>query len=96
MQPAELHDALLELAREAGLRVERLPATRDGDATTRSGVCRLRGELRVLLAPGDGIEDRIAALVAGLRTLGPAPLEARWLPPAVRRRLEGGPGDAGA
>ncbi len=95
MQPAELHDALLELAREAGLRVERLPATRDGDAATRSGVCRLRGELRVLLAPGDGVEDRIEALAAGLRAFGAGPLEGRWLPPAVRARLEGGSGGSG-
>jgi len=96
MEPAELHERLLELAREAGLRVERLPAAREADAPTRSGVCRLRGELRVLLAPGDGIEDRIEALAAGLRALGTAPLEGRWLPPAVRARLEGGSGGSGA
>jgi hypothetical protein len=95
MTPAEVFDCLLDLAREVGLEVRRMPvrAGVETEAPARSGVCRVRGRLLVLLAPGDSVEDRIEALVQGLRSAGSGLWEGRWIPPAVRDRLEG-PGGA--
>jgi hypothetical protein len=94
MTPAEVFDCLLDLAREVGLEVRRMPvrAGAETEAPTRSGVCRVRGRWLVLLAPGDSGEDRIDALVQGLRSAGANLWEGRWIPPAVRDRLEGSGG----
>jgi len=95
MTPAEVLNCLLDLAREVGLEVRRMPvrAGAETETPTRSGVCRVRGRWLVLLAPGDSLEDRIDALVQGLRSAGANLWEGRWIPPAVRDRLEG-PGGA--
>jgi hypothetical protein len=95
MEPGEVLDALVDLAREVGLEVKRLPSSRPGsepELPARSGACRLRGRLLVLLAPADSVEDRIEAMVHGLRGVDPQLLEGRWIPPAVRERLEGAGG----
>jgi hypothetical protein len=91
MESPELLDAFLALAREAELEVRLLPK-RSGEVEVpaRSGACRLRGRWLVLLAPGDSVEDRIDAVVKGLRGLDPEALEGRWIPPALRARLEAG------
>ncbi len=76
---------LLELAREAGIRVrESAPGE-----PLRSGACRVRGEAWLVIAPGDPLEDRIAVVVSALRGEGAALLESRYLPPALRELLEG-------
>jgi len=85
--PAEILDALAALAEETGLRVRRVPGDRGEDprSEARSAAC---GELWVVLVASDTEEERIAVLARALRAhAGPA-LEARWLPPAVRARLE--------
>jgi hypothetical protein len=88
MTPPELLAALAALAEETGLRVRRVPADPEGGPLA-SGVCRVRGELVVVLVASDRDEERIDVLARALRShAGPA-LEARWLPPAVRARLEG-------
>jgi hypothetical protein len=91
MEAGQVLDCLVDLAREAGLEVRRLPAREgpDSEFPARSGVCRVRDRLLVLLASGDTVEDRIDAVAQALRGLGPSWLEGRWLPPAVRARLEG-------
>jgi hypothetical protein len=90
VEPAEVLEFLIDLSRETGLEVRRVPArpSSESEPPARSGVCRVRGRLFVLLAAADSVEDRIAALAAGLRALDPAVLEGRWLPPAVRERLD--------
>jgi len=95
MTPAEVFDCLLDLAREVDLEVRRMPvrAGAETEAPARSGVCRVRGRWLVLLASGDSLEDRIEALVQGLRRAGANLWEGRWIPPAGRGRLEG-PGGA--
>jgi len=94
MLPAEVLDCLLDLARELGLEVRRMPARggMETEVPARSGVCRLRGRLLVLLAPGDSLEDLIDTLGQGLRSAGAGLWEGRWIPPAVRDRLEGSGG----
>jgi hypothetical protein len=55
-------------------------------------VCRVRGEVRVLLADSDPLPDRIRVLARVLRERRGAELEGRFLPPAVRECLERGDG----
>ena len=90
MTPAEILASLVDIAREAGLEVRALPArgAADADLAPRSGVCRVRGRLLVLLSAADSVEDRTHALVHALRSAGPEALEGRWIPPAVRERIE--------
>jgi hypothetical protein len=84
VEPPELLARLVELAREAGMQVR---ATRPGE-DVESAACRVRGELWLVLAPGDPLEHRIRVVAQALRSFAPALLEERWLPPAVRARLE--------
>jgi hypothetical protein len=51
----------------------------------------VRGEIWVLLAPSDPLEDQISVLVQALNTYAADFLESRYLPPAVRDRLGAGP-----
>ena len=91
MESGEVLAALVELAREAGIEVRRLRAGGggEGEAPAASGVCRLRGAVWVVLADTDPLEDRIGALALALQAAAPAWLENRFLPPAVRDRLDG-------
>jgi hypothetical protein len=88
--PRELRDALAELAREAGLDVRVLTASAEPELGLRaaSGTCRVRGRLWVVLAAADPIEEHVAVLASALQRHAGAWLEGRWLPPAVRERLE--------
>jgi hypothetical protein len=90
VDPAEVLAFLVELSREAGLQVRSAGAA-PGELPVRSGVCRLRDGIFVILAASDSVEDRIAALAHALRQHRPAALEGRYLPPAVRERIEPGP-----
>ena len=81
---------LVRVAREAGLDVRELRPRSGGEAEpgARSGACRVQGRVWVLLSPGDPLEDRIDVLARALAEHAPEALEGRWLPPAVRARLE--------
>jgi hypothetical protein len=81
--PREQLEALLALAREVDLEVRRAA---EGDVT--SAVCRLRGQVFVLLAGGDPPERQLAVLARALREHRADACEARYLPPAVRAALE--------
>jgi hypothetical protein len=65
-------DVLVGLAEEAGIAV-RVARTGESELPPRSGICRVRGRLLLVVAsaePGGGL------------------LEQRFLPPAVRERLD--------
>ena len=87
MEPRQLLDALVGLAEEAGITV-RVAGAGEGDLPPRSGLCRLRGSLVLVLSAAEPLELRIDAAAAALRTHGGPLLEGRFLPPAVRERLE--------
>ncbi len=93
MDAPQLLDLLAELAMEAGLKVQVLPPSTasEGEFLPRSGVCRVRGEVRVILAAGEPLEDRIEAVASALREHAHEFLESRFLPPAARERI-GTPG----
>ena len=88
MSPEALHEELLALAGEAGLRVRKAGRTPDPDLPLSSGVCRLRGEIWVVLADGDSLAERVDTLVLALRTHAGSFLESRFLAPALRELLE--------
>lgn len=89
MEPAQLFEALRELATECGLVVKPIGAVTPGsETTTTSGTCRVRGELWVMLASTDPLEERIEILATALRSHAGRELEERYLPPALRERLD--------
>ena len=90
MESVELLDCLVGLAEEAGLRVRVLAggSLPEGEVPTRSGACRIRDSIWVLLVPADPLEDRIEAVAAALAQHRPGLVEERYLPPAVRERIE--------
>jgi hypothetical protein len=94
-----LLDALVDLAREAGIEVRRLGSgAGEPGLPARSGTCRIRGAPWLILSPGDPLEERIAAAADALAALGEGWREDRFLPPAVREAVERAAGrrEAGA
>lgn len=90
MEPEAVLDGLVEIAREAGVTVRVLPqaAAREGEPLPASDVCRIRGAPWLLLAAGESLEDRIAAAVRAVQRFAPEIADTRFLPPAIRARLE--------
>jgi hypothetical protein len=89
MEPEDLLDRLLALARAAGVEVRETKAAGDPESGPRSASCRLRGRLWVILVAADPLEERILAVADALDQADPAWLESHYLPPALRTRLEG-------
>ena len=96
MEPRELLEALVELARETGLPVQRVGARPafDGLTPSASGVCKVRGEVRVLLSDSDPVPERVQVLARALARGREQQLEGRFLAPAVRECLERAGGEA--
>jgi hypothetical protein len=80
-------DVLVGLAEEAGIAV-RVARTGESELPPRSGICRVRGRLLLVVASAEPVEARIEAVAAALREHGGGLLEQRFLPPAVRERLD--------
>lgn len=91
MTPEALRDALADLAREAEIDVRVLPGSGEVEPglPVASGACRVRGRVWVILAARDPVEEHIEVLARALRAHAGEWLEGRFLPPAVRQRLEG-------
>ncbi len=83
-------DVLVEMAEEAGVTVRVLSraAAREGEPLPESNLCRIRGQPWLILAPGESIEDRIGAAARAVQTFASEVAERRFLPPAVRERLD--------
>ena len=90
MEPPALLDLMAELAEQAGLRVRVMPrgGAVEGESLPGTGVCRVRDQIWVVLSPHDPIEERIDAVAAALRDHAGPYLEGRFVPPAVRARIE--------
>jgi hypothetical protein len=86
---AQLLLELVELAEAAGLRVRAIRGTpgAEGEPAASSGLCRVRGELWIVLANHDSLEERIAVVAQALRSEASEWLQSRYLPPALRARL---------
>jgi len=92
MEPDDLLERLLALARSAGVEVRETKAQGEADSGPHGASCRLRGRLWVILVAGDPLEERIRAVADALDQADPGWLETHYLPPALRTRLEGRPG----
>jgi len=90
VSPEGLLAELIDLASDAGLRVRSIgrSAGAEGETGAASGVCVLRGETWVMLASAEPVEARIDVVAAALRENCGDFLEARFLSPALRERLE--------
>jgi hypothetical protein len=89
VSPEEVLARLVELARDEGLHVREVGGRRaETDPATRSGVARLRDVVYLVLVASEPLEDRIEVVAAGLREHRPGAFEGRYLPPAVRSRLD--------
>lgn len=83
-------ELLLDLTREAGIEVKLVGgSTRtEFEMTSTSALCRVKGKAWVVLDRGDPVEVQLEVLVQALRSEAAEWLEGRYLPPAVRDRLE--------
>lgn len=88
MDDAALLDQLADLAREVGIDVRVLGRPAGTDLAPPSAVCRVRGEVWVVLSEADLPADRIRVLCEALRDHAGDALEGRYLPPALRDRLD--------
>jgi hypothetical protein len=87
--PEEVLIRLVELAREEGLHVRDVGGrTAEADPATRSGIARVRDVVYVVLVDSEPLEDRIEVVAAALRQHRRGAVESRYLPPAVRSRLD--------
>jgi len=89
VEPAEILDRLVELAREADIDV-RVLGRGGSDVSPESAVVRVRGQVWVVLAEADLPEQRIAVLARALREHAGSLLQGRYLPPALRDLLDAG------
>ncbi len=87
MDSTALLTLLLDLARRLGFEVRRAPLTPgDQELTVRSGACILRGQRLIILDRAAPASEKCEALIEALRRES---LEGIFVPPAVRRALEG-------
>lgn len=91
MEAAEVLECLLALAEEFELEVRILRGQNhaETDLAPTSACCRVKGRLWVVLSLNDPVDLHIEVLAGALKSEAGAALEARYLPPAVRRVLDG-------
>lgn len=80
-------EALLDLAEKTGLEV-RIVGSEAGESPPASAVCKVRGELWVVLARSDPSDVQIEVLARALKSQAAELIEDSCLPPAVRRLLD--------
>jgi len=90
VEASEILETLLELARDAGLRVRGVGrrGLEAGETVPTSGVVRLKGEIWVLLSETDPVAIQLDVLAGALRTHAAEFVAGRYLPPAVRALLD--------
>jgi hypothetical protein len=87
VEPGDILAQLVGLAEEAGIGV-RVVRPGEGEPLAGSGLCRVRGRLLLLLSAADPLDARIEVVARAVRAHGASLVEARFLPPAVRERIE--------
>jgi len=84
----DILEALFELAGEAGFEIRAGGRLSPDDPPLESGVCRLRGQLYMVLSANESVSMQIEALGSALREHASELLDQRHLPPAIRSVLE--------
>lgn len=96
MQPADLMQALLDLADQTGLEVRTVRSRPGGDEPPASSAeCRVKGRVWVVLAEVDPVDTQLGVLAGALQRHCGETLEGRYLPPAVRALLDAQRDDLG-
>ena len=85
MSPVELRGHLETVARRLGVRVRFEPF--QPGVFRRGGLCKVHGATRIVVDAEAPVVEQVATLESALRRLD---LEAVYVPPLVRARLEGG------
>jgi hypothetical protein len=88
MEPSQILEALLDVAREAGLEVRPVARSEPDLPQPGSGIVKLRGRVYVMLSSVDPVTIQLETLARALREHAPAFIEEHHLPPALRRLLE--------
>lgn len=85
---SDILEVLLDLAESAGFQVRPGGQLGPDDPPLASGVCRLRGQLFVVLSANESVPMQIDTLAGALREHASSLLESQHLPPAVRAVLD--------
>jgi hypothetical protein len=90
MEPSEILEALLDIARQAGLEVRGVGRSglEAAESPPASGVVRVRGDVWVMLSSADPVAVQLDVLAGALRTHAADAVADRYLPPAVRALLD--------
>ena len=90
MEPSAILEALLDLAREAGLEVRAVgrAGLEAGESPPGSAVCRVKGDVWVMLSSVDPVVVQLEVLASALRDHAANVIADRHLPPAVRELLD--------
>ena len=87
MEPAELMQALMDLATRAELEVRVVGRAEAGESPPASAVCKVRGKLWVVLSANDPTDVQLEVLARAVRENAAEIVGASYLPPAVRALL---------
>jgi hypothetical protein len=88
VEPSAILEALLEVAREAGLEVRAVERGEPDLPQPGSGVVKLKGRVFVMLSSVDPVAIQLEVLAAALREHAAGAIADRHLPPALRALLE--------
>lgn len=88
MEAAELMQALMDLAGQAELEVRVVGRAEAGEPPPASAVCRVRGQLWVVLSASDPTDLQLEVLARALRESAAELIDDSYLPPAVRALLD--------
>jgi hypothetical protein len=90
MEPSAILEALLDLARDAGLEVRAVGrgGLEPGELPPGSGVVRVKGDVWVMLSSIDPVAIQLEVLAGALRDHAGDWIEDRHLPPAIRSLFE--------
>ena len=89
MEPSQILESLLDVAREAGLEVRPVAHGEPDLPQPGSGVVKLKGRVYVMLSSVDPVAIQLEVLASALREHAADFVEARHLPPALREWLDG-------
>ncbi len=84
----DILENLFELARAAQFQIRAAGRLGPDDPPLTSGVCRLRGQLYIVLSAGESVPMQIDTLATALREHGGDFLQDRHLPPAIRELID--------
>lgn len=80
----------MDLAESLAMSIRWVPGSGDSDGRAGGAAVRLRGRTVIFLDPLAGVADQVGVLAEALR--GRDQIEGMYLPPEIRRTIDGDPG----